>query len=134
MKIFVPLLALALLTACNSPQRYEANRQAAEGWLSSNSGTARGNVTGSWADATSDGWGDANLLQRGNKIIGTLGNYEVNGVMNGSRVFLTLYSDRWYYYSISAEHSGSVLKGRYAKGFPVTPKKSGDPFEFRRTR
>jgi hypothetical protein len=134
MKRFLLLLALGALTACNSPQRYEANRQAAEGWLSSKAGSARGNVTGSWTDATSDGWGDANLLQKGNKIIGTLGNYEVSGVANGSQVFLALHSDRWYYYSITAEHSGSVLKGRYAKGFPVNPKKSGDHFEFRRVR
>ena len=94
----LPVLALAIfLSGCNSPQRFEANRTAAQAWLSSKAGTARSNVTGAWHDATQDDWGDARLVQRGNKITGTLGNYEVDGVMNGSRVFFALKADDWYY-------------------------------------
>jgi hypothetical protein len=133
-KTFLLLLALGALTGCNSPERYEANRQAAQGWLSAKAGSTKANASGKWTDATSDGWGDANLVQRGNRITGTLGNYEVDGVANGSQVFLALHSDRWYYYSVEAVNSGSVMRGRYAKGFPVNPKKSGDQFEFRRVR
>jgi hypothetical protein len=132
MKILIALLAAAVLSACNSPERYEANRKAAEGWLSAQTGSAHGNVSGKWTDATYDGWGDAELVQKGNKISGKLGNYDVTGVANGSRVFLALSSDRWYYYSVEAEHAGSILRGHYAKGFPVNPKKSGDPFVFQR--
>lgn len=130
----LPVLALAIfLSGCNSPQRFEANRTAAQAWLSSKAGTARSNVTGAWHDATQDDWGDARLVQRGNKITGTLGNYEVDGVMNGSRVFFALKADDWYYYSAEAVHKGSVLEGRYSRGVPVqlTEGKS-DPFVFRR--
>jgi len=135
MKLLPLLVAAALLCACNSPKRFEANRSAAESWLSSKVGTARGNVTGKWTDATRDGWGDADLVQKGSRISGTLGNYEVNGVANGSRLYLALKSDDWYYYSAEAEHSGSVLKGRYSKGVPIRlTRADSDPFEFRRVR
>jgi hypothetical protein len=132
---FLPLLVVAvLLVGCNSPQRFEANRTAAHTWLSSRDGTAGGNLTGTWKDATTDAWGDASLVQRGNKITGTLGNYEVDGVMSGSRVFLALKADDWYYYSVEAVHKGSVLEGRYSRGVPVqlTERKS-EPFVFRRS-
>lgn len=134
MKLFIPLIFLVCLTACNSPKRYEANRKAAEGWLAAEVGSSRGNISGKWTDATIDGWGEAEFVQKGNQISGTLGNYEINGVANGSNVFLALSSDKWYYYSVQAEHSGSVLKGHYAKGFPVKPKDEGHPFEFHRVR
>ena len=133
MKLVPLLLATILLTACNSPQRFEANRSAAQTWLSGKAGTARGNVSGTWRDATRDAWGDARLVQRGNKITGTLGDYEVDGVMDGSRVFLALKTDDWYYYSVEALHKGSVLEGRYSRGVPVRlTKGQSEPFLFRR--
>jgi len=133
MKFFPLLLAAVLLTACNSPQRFEANRTAAQAWLSGKAGTARGNVSGVWSDATRDAWGEANLVQRGNKITGMLGSYKVDGVMNGSRVFLALKSDNWDYYSVEALDKGSVLEGVYSRGVPVRLTKSkSDPFVFRR--
>jgi hypothetical protein len=133
MKLVPLLLTAVLLTACNSPQRFEANRSAAQTWLTGQAGTARGNVTGAWRDATRDAWGDARLVQRGNKITGTLGDYEVDGVMNGSRVFLALKTDDWYYYSVEALHKGSVLEGRYSRGVPVRlTKGQSEPFVFRR--
>jgi hypothetical protein len=133
MKPLLFLSAVILLAGCNSPQRFEANRTAAQSWLSSQAGTARGNVSGTWRDETRDAWGDARLSQRGNKITGTLGNYEVDGVMNGSRVFLALKTDDWYYYSVEAVHKGPVLEGRYSRGIPVRlTKGQSDPFVFRR--
>ena len=130
----IPLLLLVLtLAACNSPQRYEANRASAQTWLSSKAGTARGNVSGAWRDATPDEWGDARLAQRGNKITGTLGDYEVEGVMNGSRVFLALKADKWYYYGVEAVNKGSVLEGRYSRGVPIRLTKGHSRlFQFRR--
>ena len=131
---FLPLIVIAfLLAGCNSPQRFEANRTAAQAWLSSKAGAARSNVSGIWQDATRDAWGDARLVQRGNKITGTLGNYEVDGVMNGARVFLALKADDWYYYSAEAVHKGPLLEGRYSRGVPVQlTKGKSDPFVFRR--
>jgi hypothetical protein len=132
-KILSLLLAAILLAACNSPQRYEANRTTAQAWLSGNAGTSRGNVSGTWRDATRDAWGEARLVQRGNKVTGTLGDYEVDGVVNGSRVFMALKSDDWYYYSVEAVHKGSVLEGRYSRGVPIRlTKGKSDPFVFRR--
>jgi hypothetical protein len=135
MKLLPLLVAAALLCACNSPKRFEANRSAAESWLSSKVGTARGNVTGKWTDATRDGWGDADLVQKGSRISGTLGSYEVNGVANGSRLYLALKSSDWYYYCAEAEDTGSVFKGQYVKGVPYRAYHNlagGLPFEFRR--
>lgn len=135
MRAFLLLGSLLVLAACNSPQRFEANRAAAQAWLSSSAGAARSNVSGTWRDATPDDWGEARLVQRGNRITGTLGNYEVDGVMNGSRVFLALKADHWYYYSAEAQHNGAVLEGRYSRGVPVRLSKSKSrPFEFRRVR
>lgn len=130
---FALLLALMALPACNSPQRYETNNAAAESWLAANAGKASGNVSGLWKETTFEDWGDAKLEQRGNKITGILGSYEVNGVMNGSRVYLALRADRWYYYSVEAQHSGSALKGRFSRGVPVMlTKGKSHEFEFRR--
>jgi len=133
MKLLILLGAVFLLAGCNSPQRFEANRSAAQAWLNSQAGTARGNVSGTWRDATPDAWGDARLEQRGYKITGTLGNYEVDGVMSGSRLYLALKSDNWYYYSVEAVHKGRVIEGLYARGVPAKMTKSNSrPFEFRR--
>ena len=133
MKLLPFFLAAVLLTACNSPQRFEANRTAAQSWLSGKAGTARGDVSGAWRDGTREAWGDASLVQRGNKITGTLGDYQVDGVMNGSRVFLALKTDDWYYYSVEALHKGAVLEGRYSRGVPVRlTKGQSEPFLFRR--
>ena len=137
MKLLPLLVAAVLLCACNSPKRFEANRSAAESWLSSKAGTARGNVTGKWTDATRDGWGDADLVQKGSRISGTLGSYEVNGVANGSRLYLALKSSDWYYYCAEAEDTGSVFKGQYVKGVPYRSYHNlagGLPFEFRRVQ
>ena len=133
MKLLPFFLAAVLLTACNSPQRFEANRTAAQSWLSGKAGTARGDVSGAWRDGTREAWGDASLVQRGNKITGTLGDYEVDGVMNGSRVLLALKTDDWYYYSVEALHKGAVLEGRYSRGVPVRlTKGQSEQFLFRR--
>lgn len=120
MNNLIALVAAALLlTGCNSPQRFEANHAAARQWLAAQTGSASGNVSGSWKDATRDDWGEASLVQRGNKITGTLGSYEVEGVMVGPRVFLALKADDWYYYSVEAIHKGSSLEGYYSRGVPI---------------
>ena len=119
MKLLPFFLAAVLLTACNSPQRFEANRTAAQSWLSGKAGTAQGDLSGAWRDGTREDWGEGSLVQRGNKITGMLGDYEVDGVMNGSRVFLALKADDWYYYSVEAVHKGPVLEGLYSRGVPV---------------
>jgi hypothetical protein len=133
MRLVMIFLLAVPLAACNSPQRFEANRSAAQAWLAAQAGASAGNVSGQWRDVTADAWGDAELVQRGNKITGTLGNYEVEGVVNRSRVFLALKADAWYYYSVEAVHKGAVLEGRYSRGVPVQlTKGKSRPFELRR--
>lgn len=134
MSKLVPLLAsVLLLSACNSPQRFEANHAAARQWLAAQAGKAGSNLTGKWKDATRDDWGNAELVQRGNKISGTLGVYEVEGVVNGPRVSLALKTDDWYYYSVEAIHKGASLEGFYSRGVPIRLVKGDcDPFSFRR--
>lgn len=130
MKILIPVVAaVVVLTGCNSPQRFEANHASARQWLAAQTGSASGNVSGAWKDATRDDWGQANLVQRGNKITGTLGLYEVEGVMVGPRVFLALKADDWYYYSVEAIQNGSSLEGYYSRGVPIRLVK-GDSYRF----
>lgn len=134
MSNLIPVVAAALLLAgCNSPKRFEANHAAARQWLAAQTGSASGDVSGSWKDATRDDWGEASLVQRGNKITGTLGSYEVEGVMVGPRVFLALKADDWYYYSVEAIYKGSLLEGYYSRGVPIRlVKGDSHPFAFRR--
>ena len=134
MNKFLLLLVVALgLTACNSPKRYAANQAAGESWLAANTGQANVNISGKWKDATADDWGDAHFSQTGNKVKGTLGVYEVSGVVKGSRVHLALKTDNWIYYTVVAEKKGDVLEGRYMRGVPFSEKAKAR-FVFRKER
>jgi hypothetical protein len=132
-KLLLPLMAVVFLTACNSPKRYAANQAAGENWLASISGSAAANLTGKWKDATTDEWGDAHFSQSGNKVKGTVGNYEAVGVVKGSRVHLALKADNWIYYSVVADKKGDLLEGRYSRGVPFN-EKSNERFAFRQER
>jgi len=132
---FFLLLAVVSLSACNSTQRYESNRSAAQTWLDSNSGRPAANLAGKWRDATDEGWGEASLVQKAGRISGTLGNYEVDGVVAGPRVNLALKSDNWYYYSVTAVNRGGVVEGYYSTEFPPKLiKGKSQPFRFERVR
>jgi hypothetical protein len=134
-RLITLLLVAAALSACNSTQRYKGNQTAAQAWLDSNAGAPAADLDGRWVDATDDGWGEANLVQRGGKISGTLGNYQVDGVMSGARVNLALKSEDWYYYSVVAVSRGRVLEGFYSTEFPPKlVKGKSPPFRFERAR
>lgn len=134
-RLIILLVVAAALSACNSTQRYKGNQTAAQAWLDSNAGAPAADLTGRWVDATDHGWGEANLVQRDGKISGTLGNYQVDGVMSGARVNLALKSDDWYYYSVVAVLRGGAMEGLYSGGFPERLVKGRtQPFRFERTR
>ena len=67
-RLITLLVVAAALSACNSTQRYKGNQTAAQAWLDSNAGAPAADLTGRWVDATDDGWGEANLVQRDGKI------------------------------------------------------------------
>ncbi len=134
MNKFLLLLGVAVgLTGCNSPKRYAANQAAGESWLAANTDKATVNITGKWKDVTADEWGDAHFSQTGNKVKGTVGIYEANGVVKGSRVHLALKTDNWIYYTVVADKKGDALEGRYSRGVPFN-EKSKAPFVFRKVR
>jgi hypothetical protein len=134
-RAFFLLLAAVSLSACNSTQRYESNRTLAQAWLDTGSARPAANLSGRWRDATDDEWGEANLVQQGGRVSGTLGNYEVDGVVTGARVNLALKSDNWYYYSVAAVVRGGVLEGYYSTEFPPKlVKGKSPPFRFERVR
>jgi len=117
----------AVLSACGSPQRYTANRSGAQTWLDSEAGAAAVNLTGKWSDATEDEWGDAHLVQNGNRISGKLGVYDVDGTVSGARINLALKTDDWYYYSIVAVASRTAIEGYYSRQFPPKLVKGESP-------
>lgn len=132
---FLVLLAALSLSACNSTQRYESNRSSAQAWLEALSGRPAANLSGRWRDATDEEWGEANLVQQGSRVSGTLGDYEVDGAMVGPRVNLALKSDNWYYYSVAAVMRDGVLEGYYSTEFPPKlVKGKSPPFRFERVR
>jgi hypothetical protein len=45
------------------------------------------------------GWGEGRFIQTGNRISGTLGFYNVDGVVNGTNVYLVLYARAAVYYT-----------------------------------
>ena len=60
-------------------------------WLNTISGNkpAEMDITGKWHDeqgSTFFGWGEGYLRQEQNKISGTMGNYNIQGVVSDSRV------------------------------------------------
>jgi hypothetical protein len=135
MKLSLLVSVAVFLAACNSPQRYESNRLAAQSWLDSNSGRPAADLSGKWRDATDEGWGEASLVQKAGRVSGTLGNYEVEGVVAGPRVNLALKTDNWYYYSVTAVSRGGVMEGYYAAEFPPKLIKGKSPaFRFERVR
>lgn len=133
MKIPFLLLAAALLAACNSPQRYDSNHTSVRAWLDSQTGGSAINLTGRWTDATDDGWGEANLVQKGSEVSGTLGDYEVDGRVSGARVNLALKNSDWYYYSVAAVAKRGNIEGYYSSEFPPKlVRGKSQPFHFRR--
>lgn len=89
------------------------------------------NVSGRWEDATEDNWGVTYLTQRGNKVTGKIGLYAANGVVSGSRVYLSLSENDWVYYTVEAQMQGSMLEGLYSGDVPFKAS-SAERFAFRR--
>jgi hypothetical protein len=88
-------------------------REATNTWLNSVAGAAAVNITGVWdsGGAVTGGWGEGRFIQTGNHISGTLGFYNVDGVVNGKNVYLVLYTSAAVYHTAHLQQSKS---GDYA--------------------
>ena len=128
----LPLLCfLALgLVGCSSKEKYARNSEAASAWLSANTGSATANIAGDWS-ASDAGWGAIHFQQKGSKISGAMGTYEVDGHLKGSIAYLTLRSDGWVYYSVVAKKRGSILSGFYSASLPFSTSDQ-QPLELKR--
>lgn len=119
--LLVVLAVVASLTGCHSirnfsNERYSRNNEFARAWLSDQILPAEVNVSGSWR---SRDWGDGLLSQADQKITGNVGKYTIEGVASGSKVYLLVSSEGWYYYSMVLEMPAPhVLIGYYSPSIP----------------
>ncbi len=73
-------------------------------------------VTGKWHDAQGSGflgWGEGYLRQEQNKISGTIGGYDIKGVVSGKTVYLVFLSGGAVYFTARLELSQDLLIGNY---------------------
>ena len=60
------------------------------------------------------GWGEGTLFQNGNKLSGTIGSYDLKGVVSGGIVYLAFYTKGRVYYTARLEMiERGVLAGKY---------------------
>ena len=115
------ILCVAALTGCEvvrdfNKERYGRNNEAGDAWLSDQMLPPQINVSGNWK---SSDWGDTYLGQNGAKVGGHLGDYPVNGVVSGDKVYLLVSQGGWYYYSATLEMPGpNMLIGYYSRTVP----------------
>lgn len=109
-------LMLLALVGCNTSQKYAANNAAGQRWLDEHGRGASIGVSGTWY---SDEWGGARLAQSGRTVTGAMGNYNVRGVISGSRAYLLLHSNGWVYYTaVLTRPSHGTLSGFYSASVP----------------
>jgi hypothetical protein len=120
------LLIFALCFAgCSTAEKYAANQASTKSWLESKAGAARIRVDGAW-EALEYGWGGPGRFeQKGNRITGALGNYTVNGVVNGSTVYLAFISNGWTYYTAVLKMRNGMLGGFYSSSIPFSEHDQG---------
>ena len=82
-------------------------REATNSWLKSLAVTPGVNITGVWdsGGAITGGWGEGRFIQEGNRVSGTLGFYNVDGVVSGTDVYLVLYSRDKVYHTANLKQS-----------------------------
>jgi hypothetical protein len=126
-------LSLVLVISCALKQKE------IDPWLNTISG---GNppeidITGKWRDAGGGwfGWGEGYLHQEQNKISGTIGDYNIKGVVSGKTVYLVFLYGGAVYYTARLEMFQDLLTGNYfsakdkeqKKGYPTSFVKVVEP-------
>jgi hypothetical protein len=108
--IMLSIVVVSLLVSC----RTEMVLPNYDTWLQSQNMPSEVDLTGKWdaGNAWGGGWGEANLIQQGRDVYGTLGVYRVKGVVSNKTIFLTLISsgDHVYYTAkLTMKKDGSFL-------------------------
>jgi len=82
-------------------------REATNSWLNSMAGVPGVTMTGVWdsGGAVTGGWGEGRFIQTGNRVSGTLGFYSIDGAVNGTDVYLVLYSRVKVYHTAHLKQS-----------------------------
>lgn len=91
---FIILVLCGFITSCLT--HHQANT-----WLNAKKGVPTINISGGW-DAGSlvgGGWGGATVVQNGNEFFGTMGMYNIKGVVNGDTVYMIFTSGARIYYT-----------------------------------
>ena len=128
------LVAVFALSSCETLQhfrseRYSRNNDVGKAWLSDQTLPPQINVSGNWK---SEDWGSCYLGQNGAQVGGHLGDYPVEGVVSGDKVYLLVSQGGWYYYSAILEMPGpNILIGYYSRSVPY---KSGQRSDLRLDR
>lgn len=106
-----------LLASCNLKEKYARNNEAAAAWLAANKGTPSTKISGSWMPGD-PGWGVARLEQQGGTVAGSIGNYEVDGTVNGKTAYLAMKEGGWVHYSAILRREGKDFVGFYSDTVP----------------
>lgn len=120
-RLLVACAILAALAGCSfvtefNDARYNRNNKTGDNWLSDQTEPAGFNLSGNWI---SDDWGRATLIQNGRRVSGSLGGYEVEGIVSGQRAYLLIAQGDWYYYSAVLElQRPGLLTGRFSRAIP----------------
>jgi hypothetical protein len=101
MKNIIWGLSILLILPLMSCQTSAVNTPNYKAWLGAQNLPSQMDVSGKWytGDLLSGGWGDANLVQQGRNVSGTLGLYSVNGVVSQTTLFLEIISRGHVYYT-----------------------------------
>lgn len=119
-QVFLLALVLTAFAGCSTTEKYAANQAATSQWLAANAGSARYSLDGAW-EAVEYGWGGAGRFeQSGNRVAGMLGDYQIDGVINGNTVYLAFVSSGWTYYTARLTRRGDTLGGFYSSTVPFT--------------
>ncbi len=98
--------------------------EAGKKWLKINAGKADVNIDGKYTNFT---WGDAVFIQNGNAIVGSIGSYEVEGVINGKAVYILIkYGKKLYYTAVMNALEQGRLMGKYFKGVTYSTLREGE--------
>ncbi len=84
------LLVVSCLTARDARQ-----------WLIFQKGEKGVSITGEWDSGSffSGGWGSGHIVQNGMEIVGTLGLYTIEGVVNGDTIYMIFISGKRVYFT-----------------------------------
>lgn len=112
MKKFLLVIAVfSLLLSCKTMSPIKTDT-----WLDGKQGAAAEfNMTGKW-DAgpyMEGGWGEGIITQNGNRISGTLGPYNVDGVVEGKTVYMAIQGGTKLYTAKLTLQPDGQLKGTY---------------------